>query len=107
MKDLQIKERLKKAIDTMGRVTIIAAALLIGFGAGKMYSLYVGKPSATSAGMMPRPSSMNETSIAVNERGELMVIDRRNGSYQIYSDSVGRSIFNLYAGQMYAKMNSK
>jgi len=30
-----------------------------------------------------------------------MIIDRRNGEYEIYQDSTGIQIFNLYANKMY------
>lgn len=46
--------------------------------------------------------SLAETSIAINERSELMIIDRKTGTYEIYQDSIGTIIFNLYAGKIYS-----
>jgi hypothetical protein len=48
---------------------------------------------------------VKETSVAVNERGELMLIDRKNGTFQIYQDSVGQIIFKMYANKMYSFKN--
>ena len=53
--------------------------------------------------MMTRKSS--EISVAINERNELMLIDRRNGKYEIYQDSTGMQIFNLYANKLYKDNN--
>ncbi len=46
---------------------------------------------------------ISKISVAINERNELMIIDRSNGSYEIYQDSVGRCIFNLYANNIQNK----
>ena len=43
---------------------------------------------------------LKETSIAINERSELMIIDRQTGTYEIYEDSIGKVVFGLYASQM-------
>ena len=50
---------------------------------------------------------LSTTSIAVNERGEVMIIDRKTGSYEVYADSVGKMIFDLYAGRMYYESRNK
>jgi hypothetical protein len=46
---------------------------------------------------------IKETSVAINERGELMIIDRTNGGYVMYEDSVGQAIFTLYSGSLQSK----
>ena len=102
-----IKEKFKTAFNAVSRFAIIIAAMVIGFTSSQLYTYVKNKDRQEVGSTMPVPKSMEVTSIAINERGELMVIDRSNGNYQIYSDSVGQAFFNLYAGQMYAKMNSK
>jgi len=107
MKTEVIKQRLKLIFSSLGRITVFAAAIAIGFGLSQFHFYLKNRDGEKVATTMPAANSMDVTSIAINERGELMMIDRSNGHYQIYSDTVGKAIFNLYAGQMYAKMNSK
>lgn len=40
-------------------------------------------------------------SVAVNERNELIIFDRSTGTYQVYADTIGTSIFKLYATGLY------
>jgi hypothetical protein len=107
IKNIEIPAKVKAFFNTTGKVVVIAASMVVGFGAAQLYN-YVTKKDEKPATIQVNPGKgMKETSIAVNERNELMIIDRQNGSYQIYSDSVGHAIFNLYAGQLYAKMSQK
>ena len=103
--NITIPEKVKSLFNTTGKVIIIAASMIIGFGVSQLYNSY-NERGKKPAIIQVRPGKpMTETSIAVNERNELMIIDRQSGSYQIYSDSVGRAIFNLYAAQLYTKIN--
>jgi len=101
-----IKEKLKLATNAGGKLLIIACAMIIGYGISQFQG-YMKSRHQPATSTMPPTQTMTSVSIAVNERGELLLIDRQKGSFQIYSDSIGRAIFNLYAGQMYAKMGSK
>lgn len=44
----------------------------------------------------PRPEPVSHISVAINQKGELMIVDRENGTYQVFSDTVGRAIYELY-----------
>ena len=48
----------------------------------------------------------SEISIAINDQKQMMIIDRKSGKYNIYQDSVGLSIFNLYANMMQSQYKS-
>ena len=39
----------------------------------------------------------DNTSVAINEKNQLLLINKQTGEYILYSDSVGISIFNIYA----------
>ncbi len=45
--------------------------------------------------------TMKDVSVAINESNEVLIIDRASGRFETYSDSVGTSIFKLYAAKMY------
>jgi len=102
--NITVPQKVKTVFNTAGKVIIIAASMTIGFGIAQLYNSYTNKEKPATIQIKPG-KPMKETSIAINERNELMIIDRQSGSYKIYSDSVGRAIFNLYAAQLYTKMN--
>jgi predicted negative regulator of RcsB-dependent stress response len=89
-------EYLKVLANKLGTIIVIAAAMVIGFLIGYYYWYMSVKTS-----IQKKPKTLNTVSIALNDRSELMIIDRVNGVYTIYQDSVGLEIFNLYASQKY------
>jgi hypothetical protein len=101
-----IKETLALVANKCGKLLIITSAVIIGYGISQFQG-YMKSRRQSPRSAMPATQTMATVSIAINERGELLLIDRQNGLFQIYSDTVGRGIFNLYASQMYAKMGTK
>ena len=101
-----ITEKLQKFFGAAGKTVVIVSAMLVGFGISEALNAYK-KNREKDVSIMPPTKSIEHTSIATNERGELLIIDRKSGKFAIYSDSIGTAIFNLYAGRMYANMNSK
>jgi hypothetical protein len=91
-------DEFKKFFKNLGKVVIIITAIASGYAASEIYHRY---ERGIIAHKMQEPKTIKETSAAINERGELVIFDRRYGTYQIYSDSVGKVIFNLYATKIY------
>ena len=89
-------EYFKNFANRLGSIIVIAAAMVIGFLIGYYYWLMFVKTTGQKETI-----KLNAVSIAVNDRGELMIIDRTNGVYSIYQDSVGQEIFNIYATKKY------
>jgi hypothetical protein len=94
----QMLEKTKQFLATLSKVAIIVIALATGFAAGNLYYRY---STSLQARDMQRTKTQSETSAAINERGEIMIVNRRTGTYDVYSDSVGQMIFDLYASRMY------
>lgn len=44
-----------------------------------------------------------DVSIALDEADNLIIIDKESGDYTIYQDSIGNSIFKLYAKNIWRK----
>ena len=106
MKKLDFTNLGQKALNvlkTAGRVTIIVISLFIGFTSGEIYRAYK-KGIATTH--MPQSQKIEATSVAINDRGELMIIDRGTGKYMLFDDQVGQSIFNQYASRIYLQKQS-
>lgn len=91
-----VVENLRIFANKLGSVMVIAAAMVIGFLVGYYYWYMSVKTS-----IQKKAKNLSSVSIALNEREELMIIDRVNGVYTIYQDSVGLAIFNLYAAKRY------
>ena len=91
----------------LSKIAIVVIALGAGFTTGNLYYRYTNRSTVTE---LKKTRVKEETSVAINERSELMIFDRKTGSYEIYSDSVGKMVFNLYASKMYYEskpINSK
>jgi hypothetical protein len=88
------------ALNKIGKATVIIAAIAIGFISGDIYNNYKNHTKMSS---MQNARKTAETSVAVNERGELMVIDRKTGTYTLYENGLGQAIFNIYANRIYQK----
>lgn len=96
-----IVEKLKSASKNAGKISIIIIAMVIGFIAGDIYHKIMKTEEEKPVPMAQKKiNTIRETSVAINERNELLIIDRQNGEYEVYQDSVGQVIFRLYASQM-------
>jgi len=91
-------EKTQKFISTLSKVAIVIIAMGTGFAAGNLYHRY---SSSVESKSMQVTHTQDETSVAINERGEIMMIDRKTGTYTVYSDTVGKMIFDLYASKIY------
>lgn len=91
--------KVKKLFKGLGNALVIAIVLVVGFFIGYYYYVLTTKPVQVSP--LGHVRTLHETSVAVNERNELMIIDRATGNYTVYCDSVGTAIFNVYANQKY------
>jgi len=82
----------------LGNLIIVAIAMLAGFFIGYYYWVMTNKVGKSQWDSI---KPLTTTSVAINERNELLVIDRKTGIYSIYQDSVGIVIFNHYANRIY------
>ena len=91
-------EKAKKFLTTLSKVSVVVIALATGYAGGELHHKYINSVKAKE---LQKTRNQAETSVALNERGEVLIIDRQTGSYDLYSDSVGKMIFNLYASKIY------
>lgn len=83
----------------LGNLIVLSLALIAGFFIGYYYWVMTHKTSERD--QLQNVKELKTTSVAINERDELLVIDRTTGRYTIYQDSVGIVIFKLYANKIY------
>lgn len=99
----ELTQGIKKFFNNLGKVAVIIIAMACGYAASEIYHRY---EAGVRAYKMQEAQSIQQTSAAVNERGELMIIDRKSGTYKIYDSQVGKTIFDLYAKEIYYKQKT-
>jgi hypothetical protein len=97
MKSVMNKELILLTLKKVVSYGVIIGALLLGFIIGRYIQNYPPKESNSYLNI----HSSSNISIAVNEENELMLVDRSNGKYQMYSDSIGMTIFKMYSNRIY------
>ena len=101
MKSVMNKELILLTLKKVVSYGVIIGALLLGFIIGRYIQNYPPKESNSYLNI----HSSSNVSIAVNEGNELMLIDRASGNYQMYSDSIGMTIFKMYSNRIYQNAN--
>ena len=97
----KISEQLRKFFSHVFWVALVVTGLGIGFGVGFYY-----KQIKT----VEMPSKMvviekQDIILAVDENQRLMVIDKNTGNYTIYDNEIGKTIFTLYARNIWGQHN--
>lgn len=105
MKNVINKVKEMPAVIQAGKIAVLITAISIGFAISEfnhwLKAKREDKPQVIQK--MKSVKTLGKTSVAINERNELMVIDRSTGEFEIYSDSIGQTIFSLYAGRIYSQ----
>ena len=96
------KDKLKATFNRFMNIIIVAATMIAGFGLGYYFNELKMKPQAVNETILNR-----EVRIAIDSEDKLIMMDRKTGSYTIYSDSVGRIIFKMYASKIASPVVTK
>ena len=96
------KAKLKASFNRFMNITIVTATMIAGFGLGYYFNELKMKPQAVNETILNR-----EVRIAIDSEDKLIMMDRKTGSYTIYSDSVGRIIFKMYASKIASPVVTK
>jgi hypothetical protein len=92
------KENLNKLWEFTKKIINYAFLLIVlgtGFYIGKMYTEYFPEEEKDE------PTSSTDVSIAIDDKNRIFIIDKDSGEYQVLSDSVGVTIFKMYASRIY------
>ena len=85
-------EKTLKFLTTLSKIGIVIVAVATGFAGGNLYDQYKRN---TATKDVIRTKNCSTVSVAMNEKGELMIVNTSNGTYEVYSDSIGKMIFDL------------
>lgn len=89
---IKLAHNTQKFIKTLFTIAVIVAALTIGFLSRDYYDKLTTKPVEIK--------NSRNTSVALNEYNQLIIIDKQSNKYVIYTDTVGKNIFNMYINQI-------
>ena len=97
-------ENLKKFFNNLGKVAIIFTAMACGYATSEIYHRY---DMTLKTHKMQIAKTGGETKVYLSGDNELMLMDIKTGSYQLYDKNVMDIIFNLRANQIYNAQKSK
>ncbi len=92
------KTKLKNVFNQVFWVLMVVLGVGAGFAVGYYYEVVNPKEVKGVSTLVNR----NEITLAMDEHERLLVIDKRTGEYTVYADSIGKSIFNLYARKIWS-----
>jgi len=80
-------------------LSFIGVSLFAGFYAGSTYNSKFGDQKPTISMIKVNRSQVN---LALDEHNHLIIIDKKTGNYTAYQDSIGISVFKLYARNIFS-----
>lgn len=96
-----ISEILKK----IAKNALIYGIVILSVAASFFIGLYYNKLFVNSdiSPIEINKISKSQVNIAIDENNHLIIINNKTGSYIIYEDSIGHTIFNLYAKNIWGQ----
>jgi len=98
----EFKGKVKVAFARFMNIIIVSSTLIAGFGLGYYFQELKVKPKAVNETILNK-----EVRIAIDSEDKLIIMDRKTGQYTIYSDSVGNTIFKMYASKIASPVITK
>ena len=93
-----IKDKIKGLLKQLSFYTIISISFAAGISIGYYYD-YI----KTTYSKRPQVVSVRkaEVKLAMDENNNLLIIQKNDGTYIMYQDSIALQIFNMYAKSIY------
>lgn len=95
-----MKEKIKQILHYSLFILMLGIGIFIGYYSHKLNPTPILKPNPYFQIYYPK-----DISIAINEQNDLLLITKKTGEYIIYSDSIGFTIFKMYANKIYKENN--
>jgi hypothetical protein len=99
-----IKEKVSETFKKLSMYIIISLSFAVGISIGYYYDVI---KTNCSNQLSVTSVKREEVKLAIDENNNLLVIKKKDGSYTAYEDSVGYTIFNLYAKNIWGQASSK
>ena len=100
----KLKEKLTPIFKSVTIYGIILCSVVAAFFVGVFYNQMTNKDKSTK--VQVKTISKSEVNLAIDENNHLIVIEKKTGNYSIYQDSIGKTIFKLYAKNVWGQNNT-
>lgn len=94
--------KIKKFLKQSGNILLIVVGYIFSFYLGHFYEKYHSNFSRANS-KFPETKNRNEVSISVNDRGELVFMDRVKNEITIYDDTIGFIVYDFYSYRLTKK----
>lgn len=98
------KQKVKDVFLSIGKYAITVIIVIASFFYGRFYENY-SKP--VDEEKVASVINRKDVNLAIDESNNLMIVDKQTGYYTVYQDSLGESIFRLYAKNIWAQHDNK
>jgi len=100
------KEEIKKLLINTGKYTVTILVVVASFFSGRLFENW-NNSDKTEEVIVLKKISKKEVNLAIDENNNLIMIDNYTGKYTVYDDSIGNSIFKIYAKSIWAQSSEK
>jgi hypothetical protein len=98
-----LKEKIGQVMKQVSFYAVITISLIVGFTIGYYYDLVKESRKKEPKFVSVRKSDIK---LAIDENNNLLIIRESDGSYTVYQDSVGYTIFGLYAKNIWGQASA-
>lgn len=101
----KFKEKVLPVFKNITIYGIILCSVVAAFFVGVFYNQMTNKTKYTK--VQVKTINKSEVNLGIDENNHLIVIEKKTGNYTIYQDSIGKTIFKLYAKNVWGQNNTK
>ena len=94
-------QKAKTMLKPIGNWTLFTASIIAAFFIGYYYpAIQKSMHHEKEPLKFVQPKTLENVSVSVTNRGEMLIIDRLNGTYDVYDESVGIAVFKAYGNRI-------
>ena len=98
-----LKSKIGQVMKQVSFYAVITISLIVGFSIGYYYDLVKESRKKEPKFVSVRKSDIK---LAIDENNNLLIIRESDGAYTVYQDSVGYTIFGLYAKNIWGQASA-
>ena len=95
-------EKIRSGIRVIMNYFFIIVGMAVFFTLGYYYNTLRELPKMGK----PKFIMKDDVNIAVDESGNYMIINKKDGTYTVYEDEIGKTFFNIHARNLFGQHNA-
>jgi hypothetical protein len=103
------KQLIIEKVKQIGKQTLfyltIGITLVVGVSIGYHYEKL--KNFKQTSKFNPIVVKKSDVNLAIDEKNNMLIINKKDGTYTMYQDSIGYTIFNFYAKNIWSQHSKK